>query len=123
MALIAAHVKVLNSLLYIRDARTKDRPKVDGNGAVWLTPSCLAISCMPDCDGTTEIIVGSVSEVKKLNGMLLFEGHLETPSRRVIVETVLGEQILERDVSDTTTPMRITTNGRRDTDKVIVCLG
>jgi hypothetical protein len=53
----------------------------------------------------------------------LFDGNLSTPSGRVIVETVLGEKVLEHAAPNQTTRIRIWTNGRRDTDKVIIALG
>lgn len=122
MTLLAAHVRVLNSLLYIRDAGTKDLPIVDGNGAYWSTPSCVAVCCLPDCDGATEIIIGATNELP-LSGSLLFDGWLNTSSHNLIVETVLAEKILERSVPDIRTRVRIWTNGFRATDKVIVGLG
>ncbi|HZS63564.1 MAG TPA: hypothetical protein VFA53_03560 [Xanthobacteraceae bacterium] len=123
MTMVAAHVRVLNSLLFIRDAYIKTLPLVDGNGAVWSTPSCVAVSCMPDSDGPTEIKIGASSELPGNRGKLLFDAQLETPSRRIIVETVLAKNVLERDVSNTVTRVRIWTNGLRDTNKVIIVIG
>lgn len=123
MTLVAAHVRVLNSLLFVKDADAKTLPVIDGNGAVWSTPSSVAIGCMPDCDGVTEIILGDLSEIQGNELKLLFEGQLETPSRRLIVQTVLAEKVLQRDVSDTATRLQVWTNGLRDTDKIVVGVG
>jgi len=118
----SATIKVLNSLLFIKDERASDRPQIDGLSAVWSTASCLAVSCLPDCDGATAVTIGNAQEVGP-KGSPLFDGQLRTPSRNVIVETVLGEKILASVVPHRDTRVRIWTNGRRDTDRVIVGLG
>src|ERR1700724_124706 len=99
MNFIAAHVSVLNSLLFIKDASRKDLPRLDGHGSFWATTSCVAVSCLPDCDGPTEVIIEYPLEVPNKNGKLLFDALLETPSRRITVETVLAEKILEQNVA------------------------
>jgi hypothetical protein len=122
MTLKSARLPVLNSLLFIRDGRTRNLPEIDGNGAVWSTASCVAVSCLPDCDGETEVTLGPSSEIGK-RGTLLFDRPLETPSRIVIVETVLGKEVLQIGVPNLQTRVHIWTNGARDTDEVIVALG
>ncbi|HEY4140675.1 MAG TPA: hypothetical protein VGM57_04635 [Pseudolabrys sp.] len=122
MTPLSTNVKVLNSLLYIKDARQVDLPDIDGRGAYWFTPSCVAVSCLPDCDGPTTVAIGAASEMLA-SGKLIFDSQLETPSRRIVVETVLAKKILEQAVLDDATRVRIWTNGFRDTDKVTIGLG
>jgi hypothetical protein len=121
MALDSVRLPVLNSLLFLRDEQTRNIPEIDGIGAVWSTTSCVAVGCLPDCDGETEVTVGPADEVRK-DGTLLFDGPLATPSRSMVVETVLSETILRVGVPNAQTRVRIWTNGLRDTDKVIVGL-
>jgi hypothetical protein len=122
MTLIAAHVRVLNSLLFIKDGRTDELPSIDGNGSVWFNASCIAVSCLPDCDGITEIVVGDLPEAESVGGKLAFVGQIDTPSRVLTVQTVVGKKLLEREVPGATTHVRVWTNGARDTDKVIIGL-
>lgn len=122
MNLLSTTVKVLNSLLYVKDALKTDLPAIDGIGAYWIAPSCVAVSCLPDCDGPTMIIIGAASEVQA-SGELLFDGLLETPSHKIVVETVLGKAVLEQSVPHNETRVRIWTNGFRDTDRVAIGLG
>jgi hypothetical protein len=77
---------------------------------------------MPDCDGSTEVAFGNLSEFQSKAGKLLFDALLETPSRRITVETVLAEKILEKNVLNATTRVRIWTDGFRDTEKVLISL-
>jgi hypothetical protein len=122
MALNSARLPVLNSLIFVRDEQTPNIPEIDGHGAVWSTTSCVAVSCLPDCDDETEVTIGSAQEVTK-NGTLLFDGRLATPSRTVVVETVLSKAILQIGVPASQTRIRIWTNGLRDTNEVIIGLG
>jgi hypothetical protein len=117
----SVNVRVLNSLLYIKDASKVELPAIDGRGAYWFLPSCVALSCLPDCDGPTRITIGAASEVQ-VNEKLLFDRRLKTPSHRIIVESVLGRTILEQNVPNELTRVRIWRNGFRDTDKVIIGL-
>jgi hypothetical protein len=77
---------------------------------------------MPDCDGPTEIIIGDPSALQGRPGKLVFDARLETPTRKVVVESVLGEKILEQNVPGATTHVRIWTNGSLDTDRVVIGL-
>jgi hypothetical protein len=112
---------VLNSLLYVRDSKLFDLPEIDGKSGIWLTPSCIAVSCLPDCDGETVVTIGSRAAVGR-SSLPLFNGWLETPSGRVIVEGVLGNKILEHLVPSRHTRVQVWTNGFRDTDEVAVAL-
>ena len=122
MTLDSVRLPVLNSLIFLRDEQTRNIPEINGIGAVWSTTSCVAVGCLPDCDGETEVIIGPADEVAK-DGTLLFDRSLATPSGSVVVETVLSETILQIGVPTSQTRVRIWTNGLRDTDKVIIGLG
>jgi hypothetical protein len=86
---------------------------------VWSTSSCVAVSCLPDADGPTEVTIGTQPQVDR-NDVLIFDNWLQTPSRRLQVETVLAETLFSGSVSQPSTRVRIWTNGRQDTDRVIV---
>jgi hypothetical protein len=117
----SAKITVLNSLLFVTDSKIRDIPKIDGDLAVWFTASCVAVSCLPDCDGDTEVILGVQQELD-INKAPLFDGPLITASRQLIVETVLGRTLLEANVPNPVTRIKIWTNGFRDSDKVVVAV-
>jgi hypothetical protein len=117
-----ARVRVLNSLLYIKDASSQDLPEVTGEGAVSATPSCVAVSCLPDCDGETEIMIGPAQNVERAP-RLIFSGTLETPSGTLMVETVLRQTILQVPVVERATHVVISTSGDDAADRVVVALG
>jgi hypothetical protein len=115
------HVRVLNSLLYIRDAAASSPPEVDGNGAVWATTDCVVISCLPDSEGETEIRIGA-SPDRPIGTSLLFDGMLNTPNGEVLVENVLGQVIARRPVTQFAVHLRIWTNGHRATNIVVIAI-
>lgn len=122
MASMSRRIAVPNSLLYIRDPSSKERPEVEGSAAVWSTASCVAISCLNDSDGETEITLGNTAEVQRASPPL-FDRTLVTPSRTVIVEIVPGKTVCEMPVPTGHTPLRIWTDGFRDTATVVIGLG
>jgi hypothetical protein len=115
-------VPVLNSLLFIRDKNIRSVPEIDGHSSVWSTPSCVAVSCLPDSDGETRIVIGSVEDVRQSSNPV-FDARLVTPSGHVIVENALGERILEIRAPKLDTRVTVWTNGLRDTDMVTIGLG
>jgi len=117
----SVYLPVMNSLLFIQDPTLDATPEIDRLSGVWSIPTCIAVGCLPDCEGATEVTIGAGRELEG-KGSLVFDGRLETPSRTVIVETALRQKILEKIVPGTATRVRIWTNGRIDTDKVIVGL-
>jgi hypothetical protein len=68
------------------------------------------------------VTIGAAQEVAQ-HGVPLFDSKLETPTRSVVVETVIRERILERKVPNLKTRVRIWTDGYRDTRWVIIGLG
>lgn len=118
----SVRVPVLNSLLYIKDPTVDDFPEIDSRSPLWSTPACVAVCCLPDCDGETEVTLGPAREVA-LARAPVFDGGIETPSRRVVVKTVLDETILQMAVATLDSRIRIWTNGLLATDTVIIGVG
>lgn len=121
MKVAAGAIDVLNSLLFVRDPALRALPDIDGLGAVWHTPSCVAISCPPDCDGPTQVAIGPSGEVGR-DISRVFDGELLSPSRTLIVDTVMDEELLRVEVSRTTTRVRIWTNGHRGAENIVIGL-
>jgi hypothetical protein len=122
MKIASMQVPVPNSLLFIRDPTTLERPRIEGSPHTWSTPSCVAVSCMPDCDGDTVITIGSALEIGRADPPLV-DRRLTTPSGAVIVEIVPGKEILRAHSEQSSTRVRIWTDGRRDTSTVLIGLG
>lgn len=119
MTVLSVEWPVLNSLVFVHDASNEDIPEIDGIGGLWTTPTCVAVGCLPDCDGDTKIVLGPAKEAGT-HKHLLFDGTVETPTRKLRVDTVLAETLLETDVLDTKTHLKIWTNGHRASDIAII---
>lgn len=126
MRAVSKLIPVLNSLLCISDpTRPRDPnelPRLDRERIVWATPACILVTCQPDCDGPTCVTLGPVEDMS-VRGEQIFDGWLETPGRKVIVQTVLAEVVLDADVASEMTRVRIWTTGAVCSDFVAVGLG
>lgn len=81
------------------------------------------IQCLVDSEGETSVTIGAANQVKP-DQKLLFDGTLETPSRKVVLEIVPGEKVLEMSVPFATNRIRIWTDGRhRLAETVVIGLG
>lgn len=114
-------VPVLNSLVFILDAKETTIPDISGIGAYWKTNKCVAISCLPDCEGDTEIVLTTRS-VPPGSLKLLVDVRLETPSKRLAVELVPHRRIAELDVPSTSVTLEIWTDGYRDTETIFAII-
>lgn len=111
---IRRRVPVLNSLVFVLDSKQSVVPNVDGIGAYWKTDSCVAVSCLPDCDGETEIVLARGGTPPK-DLKFLVAVRLDTPSRRLAIELVPHRRIAELDVPYPSTRLDIWTDGYGDT--------
>ena len=111
-----------NSLLFVSDVDGGDAPYPERGPLILSTPSCISVACYPEQDGPTEVILGKIEEVDP-GDRSAFDGDMETPNRSVVVSTVERETILELDVSDTRTHVRIWVSHPRWPDKVIIGVG
>lgn len=83
------------------------------------TDSCVAIGCQCDVEGETEFRLGDRVEVDP-GTPPIFQGRVKTPSRKVVVHSVLGEVILQMPVPQTETMISIWVNHPTVPDHVTV---
>jgi hypothetical protein len=114
-------IRPVNSLVFISDAASGVVPEWIRGSLILSTPSCISVGCYPEQDGPTEIVLGESQEVNPGNDPA-FDGDLETPHRTVTVSTVEGNTILESDVPQTRTHVRIWVSHPRWPDKIIIGL-
>jgi hypothetical protein len=112
-------VALPHSLLFIMDSSGGTIPKPIGEGIVASTDSCIAVGCTPDMDGETETVLGTMAEV--IPGLhLLFEGFLNTPTRRLIFQTSHNETLIEMPTPNQNTRIRVWANHEIQPDKVTI---
>lgn len=114
-----------NSLIFVSDAQggsIPDPDKIAREAGITATHSCIAVCCLAEMDGKTEITIGLADEVdpgKKPE----FDGTLATPTRTIVVSTAESEMVLEANVPTVQTRMRIWTNRPKEPERVIVGIG
>ena len=79
---------VPNGIFFIGDPQARIFPEdVDGDAGVWFTPEIVAVACLHDMEGHTQITIGAANELKP-DGALVFDGIVQTPTRMIEVITV-----------------------------------
>jgi hypothetical protein len=115
-------IRPVNSLVFISDPAGGVVPEWVRNALILSTPSCISVGCYPEQDGPTEIILGKMQEVDP-GFQPAFDGKLETPHRAVAVSTVERSIILQSNVPQMRTHVRIWISHPRWPDKIIVGFG
>src|SRR5262245_53419733 len=87
-------IAVPNALILISDLDGGVPPDVMGRSLIASTSSCIAVGCMSDSNGKTEVIIGAAQEVDPRDSPA-FVGELETRNRAIVVRTVLREPIVQ----------------------------
>jgi hypothetical protein len=114
-------IYVPNALLLISDIGGGTLPDTMLGELIASTPSCIAVGCMSDSNGKTEVTLGTGREFHP-RGAPAFDGELETASRVVGICTVFHEPVLQTAVSNPTTRVRVWVNHPSEPDEVIVAV-
>lgn len=113
-----------NSLFFISDARCGSVPDPDEiarQAGITATASCVAVCCLAEIDGPTEITIGPADEVGRAEPPA-FEGFLDTPTHTVVVSTVESTELLQVAAAGDRTQLKIWTNRKREPDNVVIGL-
>lgn len=108
-----------NSLILVEDSNGGEIPDSMNQSLIAATDSCIAVGCRAEDDGETEIVLGDCSDVDT-GEQPFFDGVLRTPSRKLVVRTVLGVTLLEMPVSKTETRLKIWANDPAEPDRIAV---
>lgn len=111
-----------HSVVLVCDFESADVPQSMLGGLISANSGCIAVGCLSELDGETEFVLGTTNEVDSGQGSA-FDGYLETPTRRVVLRSVLGETLLEHEVSQARTRVRIWVNHDSEPDRIVVGLG
>ena len=106
-------------LVLVEDVSGGNSPTVTNGVLVVSTGSCIAVGCQCDTEGDTEFRLGTCGEVDP--GMPpIFQGHLKTPSQKIMIHSVLGDVVLEMSVPRVESTISIWVNHPTVPDRVIV---
>ena len=114
-----AKVRPVNSILFVSDPEGGEPPMPVRGPMVLSTASCISVRCFPEQDGPTEVTLGPAIDVKP-SGLPSYEGDLETPKRKIVISTVEGETILEADVPNVRSRVRVWLSHSQWPERVVV---
>lgn len=112
----------MNSMVFVSDNVASPSPEHVYGALISPGPFCVSVGCYPDVDGETEFILGPSSEVER-EDMPRFDGVLETPTRHLIIATVLNDVLLQDEVIDLKTRVRIWSDHPRWPKQIVVAWG
>ena len=111
-----------NSVILVCDVGGGEVPKTMSGAVVAATTTCIAVGCLSEDDGQTEFTLAPLSEVDR-GEKPAFDGMLLTPQHRVVLRSVLGQQLLELPVTQELTKIKIWVNDPTEPDNVVVGVG
>jgi hypothetical protein len=109
-----------NSLVLIMDPTIGDVPESMHGSLVAATSSCVAVGTRSELDGETRISISDEPLATECASeqYTVFDGLLDTPSKRVSVCTVHDQPIMALDVPGTTTRVQIWANHDSEPDDI-----
>lgn len=108
-----------NSLILVMDFASGKVPEAMGSGLVSATESCVAVGCLPEHDGPTEIHLGHTHEIPPTVA-LVFDGDICTANKRLSICSVMNEELLATGVTGHKTHVTIFANDPMEPDKIFV---
>jgi hypothetical protein len=108
-----------NSVILISDLDGGEIPRKMGKSLVSATNTCVAVGCLSEDDGLTELMLVPLEEVN-CTDQPVYEGLLQTPLRRVVIYSVLGQPLLEMLVRQKLTKIKVWANHLNEPDKITV---
>lgn len=112
----------VNSIVFVSDNLRSPPPIPVRGRLVNSNEPCVSIGCYPEIDGETEIILGRIDDVGS-SLQLAFDGVLETPNKTLIVSTVDDEILLQDEVDETATRVRVMVSHPRWPERVLIGWG
>lgn len=111
--------RALYSLIFLRDSQNDWTPEIEpGDARVWSNRTCLAASCLPDCDGPTTIVVADAADAPRTKHQV-FDGDIEFPSGFAVIDTIMDGVICEFPVTPGPHRVRLWTDGHPGTEILV----
>jgi hypothetical protein len=112
----------MNSLILIMDRTFGDVPKSMNHTVVAATTSCVAIGTIYEFDSETHLSLSDLPPEFENSSILAYEGVLKTPSKRLSVCSVMNDPILECDVQNLQTRIRVFINDDSEPDEIYILI-
>jgi len=107
------------SVVVIEDEIGGEVPDSIDDTLVVATHSCIAVRCRAADDGPTDLEL-SVTHNVISREKPVFQQQIATPTRRVVIRSVLNETLLAIDVPSTKSMVKIWANDSKEPDRIVV---
>lgn len=120
-------INPINSLLFLSSERGSEPPLPTREALlkgqqVFATSSCLGVTCYPEQDGPTEVVIDD-GTIDSPVGQLAFDGFLDVPDRILVLSTAENEVLLSFPLQTPRVRVRIWTSHPRWPEKLTIGLG
>ena len=119
METVSALIFAPYSLVFLLDPKSGTIPQSMDGLLIASTESCVAIGCRAEVDGSTKVTIGDIDLVNP-GYEPAFDGEIETPSKALEIQSVLGTKLLNALVQGERTRVAIWVNDSREPDEIIV---
>jgi hypothetical protein len=109
-----------NSVILVMDQTVGEVPETMNNRLVAATKTCVAIGTLSEFDGETRITLSHNIEEIECSKYKVFEGFLDTPSKKISICSILDEPLLECNVPGTPTKIFVWANDEFEPDDIQV---
>lgn len=115
-----------NSVVFVTDIQGGEVPSPEkwGDELVHASSSCVCIRCYPEIDGETELTLTSADKFVFGSDLdIVFDGVIDTPSKEIMISDPYVEGLLQANVPDLQTRIRVGVDHPRWPQKVVVVWG
>lgn len=116
-----------NSVVFVTDVRGGMPPQYEDGKLINHNEFCVGIVCYPEIDGETEIVLAGAFEngfSEMITGLeLAYDGNIATPSKVLLISTVMDEPVLQEAVPETVTRLRVWISHPKWPEKVVIGWG
>jgi len=119
MKTVTARLAPPNSLILILDPQGAEIPATTKGELISSTETCIAVGCMSEDDGETELTLGEAKAVDPGYAPTL-EKRISTPTRKLTVQSVHGVTLLETHVPSQSAAVQVWVNDAHEPDKVVI---
>jgi hypothetical protein len=117
--IVTVQVTPPNSMVLVISSADPDIPELED--AIAATPTCVSVGTLAETDGPTQITL--TDEDVPLDGLAsMYRGSLDTPLRRVAVQSVEGDQIGEISVPGIASTIEVFGSDPYEPDRLVIRL-
>ena len=119
-----ATISPSNSLILITGKEAGDIPEYEHGKSVFFSPTCMAVSTLPQIDGDTLVLLSDDSEDDQIKAELnlMFSGELQSTEGEVNVCSVLLKPFLTMSVAQQSVNIEVWSNHASEPDKILILI-